>query len=701
MDTGEYKGGASDSVDLSVHRELICLLFGSPSVPLVNGLVALVTAGILQQIFPLWITLAWLAAMLAIVAFRLVLWAKFGTGGNAPEDLDKWASRYTLATVVTGGLWGLVASTALVATEPIYYLFAAFVVAGLCAGAAIRLSPHPPAFYAYIFTSATPMVFFLLMLGRVIPIAMGGLMLTFIAVMILVGRENHQRLADYIRLKNEQVILNTELQQATFNLTKQITEREKIALALEESSDRLRAIGDHALDAIIIADADSRVAYWNPAAERTFGFTARESMGRRIQDLVVPSRDKESVAQQIGRFASFGHDDVIGKTLRLTALRKDGTEFPADLSVSAMHLGGQWHTLGIVRDVSDQERTLASLRRREFDLTAIATLSDQLQSCRTIAEGSPIIADHAAILFPMTCGSIAIVSAETKDLVQVSAWGSNVPSSLAQFREADCRALRENREFESAGSSIAEQCEHLLASQGKPSLCLPLKVQGKTIGLVNLILVEGNAFDDTTRQVLHSFADVVKLSLANLQLIDSLAEQAFRDPLTGLFNRRYLMETLPREVRRAQRRNTPLTIVMLDIDHFKQLNDTYGHDAGDFVLEDLAEQLTEALRIEDVACRYGGEEFLLLLPDCDLATARRRMKSISHKIKLKSNVFHGKILHGMTLSIGLAALSDGLSTGERLITAADKAMYVAKRMGRDRIECFEASPPEPRASESQ
>lgn len=694
MSAGENKTRVRDTVEQAVHNELICLLFGSPAVPLINGLVALVTAGVLWRIFPFRISLSWLILSLCAVFARLFLWVRFNQRRSDTAGNEAWARSFTLATALTGCLWGLVAATSLVAADPFNYLFAAFVVGGLCAGAAIRLSPHPPAFYAYIGTSAPPMVFALLLHGRLISLAMSGLLLTFILVMILVGRENHQRLADYIRLKIEQQLMNEDLQKATRDLTEQIAEKEQIALALEESSERFRAIGESALEAIIIADSDGRVAYWNPAAERTFGFTAEESMGRSMHQLLDPAEDQETAEHQYALFAAVGQGQALGKTIRLRALRKDGTHFPADLSVSAMQFGGSRHALGIVRDVSDQENALAALRRRESDLTTIAKLSDLLQTCRTMAEAYPVIAEKAAVLFPMACGSLAIVDPETQDLGRVSEWGSDTSWSLPLFQKEDCHALQEDRKYESGDASSPDRCRHLSEGHSRPCICLPLKVQGKTRGLMSLMLIEGSAFDDATRQVLHSFADVVKLSLANLQLRESLAEQAFRDPLTGLFNRRYLMETLPREIRRAQRRGAPLTIAMLDIDHFKQFNDLYGHDAGDLVLADLAAQLAADLRAEDVACRYGGEEFLLLLPDCDRVVAYRRMMDIAVKARSRMNVFRGRELPPTTFSVGLAALDETLANSEALITAADKAMYAAKRLGRDRVECFEGSPAE-------
>lgn len=529
-----------NTIDLAVRKELISLLFGSPSVPLINGAAAIITAAVLWRVFPWPVSLAWLIVLLLIVFARLALWFQFKKQGHQSNRTEEWARLYTFFTLVTGCLWGLVALTAFATSQPVYYLFAAFVIGGLAAGGAIRLSPHLPAVYSFIGGSVPPMILALLIPHHLIATAASGLLLIFVVVMILVGRQNHQQFTDYIRMKIE------------------------------------------------------------------------------------------------------------------------------------------------------QEHTLAELRQRESDLTTIARLSDMLQSCNSVTDAYPIIAEKAALLFPNATGFLAILDPAATLLSPVAEWGN--PPSVPAFPPEECQAMIEDLPHESTPSSHLPSCRHLASARADSTLCLPLHVQARTRGIITLILAPGVAFDDATRQVLHSFADVVQLSLANLHLRESLAEQAFRDPLTGLFNRRYLMETMPRELRRALRRGAPLTIAMLDIDHFKHFNDTYGHDAGDLVLTELAAQFVHDLRAEDIACRYGGEEFLLLLPDCDIDAAFERLTSISITTKSRVRMLRGRTLPGITFSIGLAALTPTLATSESLITAADHALYAAKRMGRDRIEC---APDEP------
>ena len=186
-----------------------------------------------------------------------------------------------------------------------------------------------------------------------------------------------------------------------------------------------------------------------------------------------------------------------------------------------------------------------------------------------------------------------------------------------------------------------------------------------------------------------------QLAEVNARMFEVLREQAVRDPLTGLFNRQYLDETLMREIRRDRRRRAPFSLVMLDIDHFKVFNDTYGHAAGDEVLKELGKLLRDTVRASDIACRYGGEEFVVVLLDADLAAALPTVERICLDIKQKQCIYRGQELPGITVSAGLAQYPMHGTSAEELLRAADEAMYAAKNAGRDRIE-ISAAHPEPK-----
>jgi diguanylate cyclase (GGDEF)-like protein len=177
----------------------------------------------------------------------------------------------------------------------------------------------------------------------------------------------------------------------------------------------------------------------------------------------------------------------------------------------------------------------------------------------------------------------------------------------------------------------------------------------------------------------------VALSLASLLLRETLRAQSIRDPLTGLFNRRFLEQALDRELQRAKRRNNSLVVVFLDLDHFKRFNDSYGHDAGDAVLRSMADLFQKHFRGEDVVCRYGGEEFAFILPESSKKDAAKRVEelrqvAVSHRVTFKE-----QILDFVTFSVGIAAYPENGSAAEELLHTADNCLYESKARGRNCI----------------
>jgi diguanylate cyclase (GGDEF)-like protein len=252
-----------------------------------------------------------------------------------------------------------------------------------------------------------------------------------------------------------------------------------------------------------------------------------------------------------------------------------------------------------------------------------------------------------------------------------------------QFAFDDCWALRRGQMHALEQAGKGPVCAHFTSAPDGASLCQPLVIHGDTFGLFHL---RSDAEIDRNAQLLAArFGDVLKIGLADLKLRDRLRIQAIRDPLTGLFNRQYLEETLPRECQLAHRRKTVLSVAMLDIDHFKQINDKYGHEAGDEILNAIGALLRAAVRSSDIACRYGGEEFVLVLLDTNLSAAVPRLEEICAHIKGMQRVYRGRTLPSITVSAGVSEFPRHGQSPADIIRAADKAMYAAKTAGRDRV----------------
>jgi diguanylate cyclase (GGDEF)-like protein len=222
-------------------------------------------------------------------------------------------------------------------------------------------------------------------------------------------------------------------------------------------------------------------------------------------------------------------------------------------------------------------------------------------------------------------------------------------------------------------------------------MCLPLIGHVGLIGMLFLNAAPGNIITKNQIQLANTFSEIIKLFLANIQLRGNLLEQAIHDPLTGLFNRRHLDEILPREMQHVIREQRPLCVAMIDIDHFKIFNDTYGHDAGDAVLKHLGDLIKRNFRAGDIPFRFGGEEFIVILINSELQGAIPRLQTLCDKIKSTRFPFNDLILPKITVSIGVAQAPKDGTTTEEILRAADEALYAAKNSGRDRIEVYQVN----------
>jgi diguanylate cyclase (GGDEF)-like protein len=217
-----------------------------------------------------------------------------------------------------------------------------------------------------------------------------------------------------------------------------------------------------------------------------------------------------------------------------------------------------------------------------------------------------------------------------------------------------------------------------------------MMAHGETLGLLYVDTGQNHNAEsmftsngEPMEQLAKTLAEQASLALANLKLREALRTQSIRDPLTNLYNRRYMEESLDRELSRAVRKHTPVSLLLIDVDHFKRFNDTFGHEAGDIVLRSLGHLLQSQLRSEDIVCRFGGEEFVVILPDAPLDGARQRGEQLRAATKELITEYHGQTLGQVTLSIGVSTFPANGGNGTALLEAADAALYRAKKEGRD------------------
>ncbi len=335
------------------------------------------------------------------------------------------------------------------------------------------------------------------------------------------------------------------------------------------------------------------------------------------------------------------------------------------------------------------QRRLALLEQRSSENVLLKELGDLLQICRTVDEAYPIIARYAHQLVPVGSGALYLMHEVDEPVENVAAWGEDPPAE-AELAVNECWALRRGRLHLVSNSAKDLNCAHIKPPLPPSYLCTPLIAQGETIGLLHLRFGKGDPTIrienlEDSRRLSVMIAEHIALALSNLSLRDKLRSQAIRDPLTGLFNRRYMEETLDREIRRAVRHSLPVSVILFDIDHLKRVNDSYGHDAGDAALKALGNLMLKTFRGEDVPCRFGGDEFTIILPEATVSDAFRRAEQFREAFKRLDFEHEGKHFGPLTLSLGISAYPDHGSSVERLLQIADAATYAAKAQGRDRV----------------
>jgi len=351
------------------------------------------------------------------------------------------------------------------------------------------------------------------------------------------------------------------------------------------------------------------------------------------------------------------------------------------------------HGLAIARMTrmyADQVRELDQLQHQHL---VFRKLSRYLKAGVTPAEVYAAVECFGPQLFRRTNGRLYLVHSPGKHLESVASWGNRSPGEQT-FTVQDCWALRQTQAHWIGVPRTELLCGHVTSdSKLVPSyLCVPVLAQGETLGLLHLRRVNEESTSPENGDSIESclnlamaVAEETGLALANLKVRDTLHEQSIRDPLTGLYNRRFLEEFLLRELARADRKKHALSVITLDIDHFKRINDTLGHGAGDVVLRRVGLLLQGYVRESDIACRVGGEEFSLLLPEASMQIAAQRAENIRggvHDLRLK---YDGHNLGSITISLGVAAFPEHGTTPDALVRAADQALYDAKSRGRDRV----------------
>ena len=464
---------------------------------------------------------------------------------------------------------------------------------------------------------------------------------------------------------------------------------------VNEAIFQLAAIVESSDDAIISSTLEGNIISWNGGAERMYGFTSEEVQGRSIALLTPPDRSDElsAILDKIKKAGSVVNHET-------ERIRKDGGRIHVSLTLHPIK-DGSGKTISaseMAREITARKQAEEDLQRsnpdlaawvqeleqRSTEMTLLNEMGDLLRACLTVDEAYRAIVPVAKELFSPDSGALCVIT-DLRNLAEaVAVWGTNPPEERL-FKPEACWALRRGRVHQVENSQTGLICKHLSVPPPAAYLCVPMMAQGEALGMLHLSVAGGGRLSVACRTLVVTVAEHLALAISNLKLKETLLSQAIRDPLTSLFNRRFMEESLEREVRRAERNKRLLGIIMIDIDNFKSFNDTFGHDAGDTLLRELGSLLQSKVRGEDIACRYGGEEFTLILPEATMEGTRQRADHIRGVVKRLKLRHRDHPLRRVTVSMGIAMYPNHGPTGEDVLRAADEALYRAKGEGRDRV----------------
>ncbi len=486
------------------------------------------------------------------------------------------------------------------------------------------------------------------------------------------------------------------LEAANNQLQKEAGERQRTCEALKKSQIEYSTIFENTGNATVIVEEDTTISLANAEFARLSGCSKEEIEGKKS-------------------WTEFFGDENLAWMNEYHRLRRvDPNAAPKNYEACFMNSQGQFRDVYMtvaavpqtnksvisILDITERKLAEESLRQshaeleqRSYEISQLNEMLDLLQICHERDETYYVISHFVEKLFPFDAGFLGLFK-EPRAIIDLALyWGGYEPNEESIGYD-DCWGLRQGKVHASAESGGGVCCRHIHAEPSMNYLCVPLVAQGEVMGLFHLRFAspEGGHSPEILRRVMDSkqrlavaVADHIALALANLNLRETLRSQSIRDPLTGLFNRRFMEECLDREFHRAKRQGHAVAIVMMDIDHFKAFNDTNGHDAGDILLSEVASLLRNSVRGEDVVCRFGGEEFILILPAVSKEIALDRAEGIRNQIKKIKVHYQKKELGPVSVSLGIALYNEHGTTPEAVLKAADMALYQAKSQGRDQV----------------
>ena len=458
-----------------------------------------------------------------------------------------------------------------------------------------------------------------------------------------------------------------------------------------DSEERFRRVFDDAPIGMALVGLDLTLLRVNTELARLLGCETAELLGQSLLALASPSEADAALARQL--FEEEGGRRTL--ELRLSAKGGESLAVAVTLTVIRQDDGLPLHAVAVVEEIGSRDDAESALReatarlatsttkleRRTRDLARLGGVGELLEACVSAEEIHSVVAKFGRELFPEESGTLYLLDDARHVAAAVANWGS-VSGSAEVFTSDECWALRRGRVHAVRDADAGLACGHLKMFPAGGYVCAPLEAAGEAIGVLHLRGDAGSPAEPV-QDIAAAFAALVAFAVSNFRLREILRAQALRDPLTGVFSRRHLEDILERETQRARRHQRRLALVIADIDHFRRFNDTYGREAGDEILRTFGTYLQAHARSEDWACRFGGAEFAVVMPECSAEGARLWAERLREQVKRMEVRHWGRLLPAITLSLGVAANDDPTLNGRDLLRVTDEAVQRAKADGGD------------------
>jgi diguanylate cyclase (GGDEF)-like protein/PAS domain S-box-containing protein len=477
-------------------------------------------------------------------------------------------------------------------------------------------------------------------------------------------------------------------------IIRDVSERKVAEEGKRISEERYCELFENACDMVYTHDLAGSMTSINKAAERIIGYTRAEALKMRFADLVAPEF-KQAARRMVDRQIA----DGVPATQEIEIIAKDKKRVSLEVATRLIFSEGKAVGIqGIARDVTERQKAdlalqqanrkleawVRELEQRTREMTLLNEMGDILRACVTTEEVYEVLIKVAREIFPDLGGALFVIGSLRNIVEEKAEWGDALSEELT-FTPEECWALRRGRLHWVEDTRVGLLCKHLQTPLPDGYLCVPMMAQSEAVGVLHLVLKPGAQMPEARQRVAMAMAEHVAMALSNLRLHEKLRNQSIRDQLTGLFNRSFMEESLELELRRANRSQLPLSVIMLELDNFQSITENFGLEAGDSILRRAAMLLQSNVRKGDIACRYSNQIYVVTLPQSGYPIGRQRAESLRNLARTLEVKFQGAQVGNISASFGLAVFPSHGQTAENLLRSAEAALTRAKTSGGDCI----------------